>query len=279
MNNRIAAFTAGNPAPKMYAITSGKGGVGKSVIAFNLACHLAQSHRVLLIDGDFYMGSLPVLANAAPVYGLKQVCRGEIDVHHAVVGLFDRLDLLASNGSNWEESLPDVKSLAHLLAALQSVPAAYDYVIIDTASPILPQTSLILHAVDEIILVTTPELTAITDCYALYKILSTHQPGLSASLVINGEDRQDEVEYIYEKFVAMTSQFLGHSPAFLGRLAHDRALVDAVARQQGVMQFAPDSTINRQFAELAHILTGRRQPVIHRENTVNFTAVKADIKE
>jgi hypothetical protein len=45
------------------------------------------------------------------------------------------------------------------------------------------------------------------------------------------------------------------------------------------MQFAPDSTINRQFAELAHILTGRRQPVIHRENTVNFTAVKADIKE
>lgn len=279
MHNRIAALSRGDQLPKTYAIASGKGGVGKSVIAFNLAFHLADNFRVLLIDGDFYMGSQPVLANVAPEYGLKQVCRGEVDLRHAVIPLGEGLDLLASNGSNWEEALPDVKSLARLLSALQAVPAAYDHVIIDTASPILPQTSLILHAVDEVVLVTTPELTAITDCYALYKILSSHQPGLSASLVINEEDRQDEIEYIYEKFVAMTTQFLGHSPSFLGRLANDRALVDAVARQKGVMQYAPESTINRQFAELARALVGCRQPVGQAENTVNFTAAKADIKE
>jgi len=84
--------------PRVYAIASGKGGVGKSVIAFNLAQSLAKNGRILLIDGDFQMGNLHLLANAAPEYGWQGVCLGQTELSEAVRPINDNLDLLASTG-------------------------------------------------------------------------------------------------------------------------------------------------------------------------------------
>jgi len=255
-----------------FAITSGKGGVGKSVIAFNLADHLSANAKVLLIDGDFQTGNLSLLANVIPHYGWQQVCLNRVSLPEAIVKVKENLDLLASAGGTASEAFPDILKMTAFLNSLRHQTAQYDYVIIDTASGILPHTSLILQVVDEVIIVTTPELTSISDTYALYKILTADSSRVFASLLVNQEDRQEEIEYLYEKFVSITDHFLGHSPAFLGSLGYDRALVDAVAHQKGVASFAPNSPINKQFTELIGRLKGSRKQANSKPETININA-------
>ncbi len=275
--NRIGHIAAEKSC--LYAVASGKGGVGKSVIAFNLASYLALSNRVLLVDGDFQMGNLHLLANIAPAYGWQGVCMGRVDPHEAIKPVSDNLDLLASTGGRSDELLPDMQSLATSLNTLRNDITSYDYIIIDTPSGILPHTNLILNAVDEVILVTTPELTSISDCYALYKILISNNNHLTASLLVNREDRKEEVEYIYQKFVTITDQFLGRSPAFFGHLGEDSTLVESVALQQGVADFAPNSPAAKHFAAIAESLLSSRSQVEFNPQTINLNPVGADIKE
>lgn len=282
MHNRVEKLLTDrgvSSKPRLYAFSSGKGGVGKSVITFNLGWTLSRQGRVLLIDGNFQMGNLHVLANAKATRGWQAHLAGRIPFSEAVVPVRDGLDLLPSITEGSQGHFPSLKSLAAALASLRNGAAGYDLILFDTASGILPHTNLILNTVDEIILITTPELTSISDSYALYKILITNNKSLSISLLINREDRPEEVEYIYEKFTAVTGQFLGRSPAFTGSLGEDPALVGAVAGQAAVGEHAPDSRIAAQLAALATAFSGPVRSAGNILQTINLTPVGADIKE
>jgi flagellar biosynthesis protein FlhG len=282
MNNlfrrkEIAGQDSGNP--HLLAVASGKGGVGKSVIAFNLADHLSSRWRILLIDGDFQRGNLHLLGNITAECRWQDICFGRVGFSEAITAVNKRFDLLASSGGLSGETLPDVRSLAAFLGGLRNQCRRYDYVIFDTASGILPHTDLILHAVDQVILVTTPELTSISGCYALYKTLITDNENIFSSILVNHEDREDEIEYIYQKFITITDRFLDHSPVFFGSLSYDRELVEAVARQRRIADYAPDSRINRQLADLAAGLSGEPAGAIFGHKPINLTAPGADIRE
>ncbi len=268
-----------NGSPRLLAVASGKGGVGKSVIAFNVADHLSSRWRVLLIDGDFLRGNLHLLGNIKAEYGWQDICFGRAGFSEAVTAVNEKFDLLASSGALSVEALPDVESLAVFLGGLRNQCRRYDYIIFDTSSGVLPHTGLILHTVDRIILVTTPELTSISDCYALYKTLITDNENIIASLLVNHEDREDEVEYIYQKFIAITNRFLDRSPVFFGSLGYDRELVEAVARQKRIADYAPGSRINRQFADLAVCLSGESTEAGFNRKSINSTALEADMRE
>ncbi|MCP4568315.1 MAG: MinD/ParA family protein [FCB group bacterium] len=276
MNNRLtsALSSADQTEPKLLAIASGKGGVGKSVISYNMADHLARRKRVLLLDGDFHTGNLHLLGNVNPDYGWQDICFGRVSFAEAVVSLADNFDLLASAGGNTENAFPDMPRLAAFLGDLRKLAKDYDYVIIDTASGILPHTNLLLHTVDEVVLVTTPELTSISDCYALYKVLIGDNTNILASLLVNHEDREEELRYIRRKFTAITDRFLNNSPEFFGNLGYDRALVEAVACQRGISDSAPQSTINQHFAVLADHLSGQEIPESFNPETINSAPVR-----
>lgn len=268
MNNRLSfqPMETLPEKPRILAIASGKGGVGKSVITFNLADHLAQNARVLMIDGDFHTGNLHLLGNIIPEYGWQDICSGRSTYADATVSINENFDLLASAGDRTEDAFPEFGRLAEFLKNLRSRTGDYDYILIDTASGILPHTNLLLHTADEVVLVTTPELTSISDCYALYKILVADNENICASLLVNHEDRDAELGYIRRKFTAITDQFLHQSPEFFGNLGYDRALVEAVASQRGISASAPESTINRDFAFLAQRLSGAKQENINRKS-------------
>lgn len=266
-----------NP-PRMIAVASGKGGVGKSIIARNLADLLAQRARVLLIDADFTMGNLHLLANVAPDCGWQSCCGDGLEINDAVTPISPNLNLLASSSRRQDRLFPELHELTAFLAALRRN-ADYDVIIIDTASGLLPHTNLVLGAVDEIILVTTPELTAISDAYVLYKILSSNDGETKASLLVNRENSPEDAQYIYRKFVSVTDQFLGRAPGYLGHLADDPAVTESVARQRALSAFSPESEIIGQFALLIESLFSRRQAVNRVEETTNLNPAGADIRE
>lgn len=258
--NRIKGLT-GDKRPRILAFASGKGGVGKSVIAFNLAERLSQKARVLLIDGDFSTGNLHLLANVAPQHSWQQVVLGECRFGEALIRLNKNFDLLASTTLDQQFSLPDTKSLAYFMGKLQQTASAYDFVIIDTASGIMPQTNLTLHIADEVVLITTAELTAISDCYALYKVLVGNDKNIFASLLINQENKSEEVQYIYQKFCTIASQFLSRTPGFFGCLGTDKTITGAVASQQAVAIYNPQSLIAGEFSRIAGKLLDQRTAV------------------
>jgi flagellar biosynthesis protein FlhG len=264
--------------PRFLAVTSGKGGVGKSVIAHNLADRLSASAKILLVDADFHSGNLHLLANVVPKTTWQNFDFAGGAVAEAVTPIHTNLDLLASSGTGGQ-ALPDINSLALFLKNLRLQTAAYDFVVFDTATGILPQTTLILYRMDEVILVTTPELTALSNSYALYKVLAGDKTHPAIVLLVNQEDRPEELAYIRDKFGVITRQFLGHAPGFLGGLGHDRAMVEAVARQTSMRLIAPESPVNAAFAALAgRLAAGTKADQITWE-TINITALEADIRE
>jgi flagellar biosynthesis protein FlhG len=267
-------FTSG-----MVSIASGKGGVGKSVISYNLARVLSESKKVLLVDGDFQMGNIALLSNIASDFGWTDACNGITEIENCIIKAGDRLDILPSAGAKTEIILPEINALAKSMARLREMLENYDLIILDTASGILPQTNLILNAVDKTILITTPELTSLTDTYAIYKILITNNPNFEASLLINREDRMDDIEYIYQKFTAITDQFLEANPSYLGWIPNDEALVDSVATQKSVFDFAPDSKISQQFLALAGIPAKSEITKNYDRKPLSLSPQGADIKE
>lgn len=280
MTNRWDNATGSNPnshPTRFLAVTSGKGGVGKSVIAYNLADHLSVSARVLLVDADFYAGNLHLLANVAPTAGWPEADFAA-GGGPAVTRISNRLDLLASVCADGP-TLPDTQNLGMFLKQLRTRAADYDFVVFDTATGILPQITMILLSVDEIILVTTPELTALSNSYALYKVLAGNKPDPAIALLVNHEDRPEQLAYIKEKFDAITGQFVGRTPGFLGGLGHDRGMIEAVASQMSLRRLDAENALSAAFALLAGRLAAGEKADQIRWETINITAVKADIRE
>jgi len=263
----------------MIAVASGKGGVGKSIIAYNLADALARNGRVLLVDADFTMGNLHLLANVAPAQGWQSCCgaNGE-KISEAITPLNADLDLLASSVGRHDRLFPEMHELTEFLTALRRS-TKYDVIVIDTASGLLPHTNTILGAVDEVFLVATPELTSISDAYALYKVLIANDRESNVALLVNRANRAEDAEYIYQKFTAITDQFLGRAPRFLGRLSDDPTVTDSVARQSALSAFCPENEITGQFALLIESLFDRRRTVNRVEETTNLKPAGADIRE
>lgn len=281
MKNRLKDIVdkPADKKPRILAFASGKGGVGKSVIVFNLATLLARRSRVLVIDADVQMGNQHLLGNIAPEYGLIDVCNTGMKAADAIVSVNNGPDILASSGSGTAAVLPELPKMARFLSDMRGLLDVYEYIIFDTASGILPHTNLVLNAVDDVVLVTLPELTAISNTYALYKILIGNNANISLSLLVNREDNPEEIQYIYQKFSSLTRQFLRSIPTFCGGLGNSAEFVESVARQKSVYEISPNSLICKQLRRLAQALRGEVAAQSFQRKPLSFTPVGADIKE
>ncbi len=273
---------------KIISIISGKGGVGKTVVALNLAERLAAAGaRVLLVDADLNCGNIHILANTGVTYGLREVMRGELSISEAVVSTEFDFDILAAGGGEalWTEQ--DVASVARAMTEFRAQSDRYDFVVVDNSSGVSKAAALITHASDTALLVLIPELTSISDCYGLYKHLTSSDSDMDCRLLVNRAESADEAEYIRDKLCAMGERFLERTPGYLGYISEDRAFRESVASQTTLAGVSVEGQAVQQVTFLAGNLLRMfnwisEQDHNHPRNnqkTINKTTAMADIRE
>ena len=247
---------------RSIAVTGGKGGVGKSNIAVNLTLELgALKKRVTLLDGDLGLANADLLCGINPEFHLGHFFSRKCSLEQAVVELEENVKLIP--GGSGVEELANF-SLAHhalLLAELQAIEQTSDFFLIDTAAGIGENVTGILRAAAEIIVVTTPEPTAIIDAYATIKNIFQNMPGKKVWLVVNSVVNLRDAEQVFRQLNSAAERFLNSRLAFLGAIPQDDQLAEAVREQIPVVKFAPICPASRSIRLIARALNEKTEQV------------------
>ncbi|MCX6834904.1 MAG: AAA family ATPase [candidate division Zixibacteria bacterium] len=268
--------------PKLVSVLSGKGGVGKSVIALNLAERTAHlGYRTLLVDADLSFGNLHILANVDPADGLDAFAREQKNLSDATVRINDNLALLARSESGPVDELASTQALAALAAKLRSETNRYDLVVIDHGSGITTSATVFANASDINLLILAPELTSIADCYGLCKYLYQSNRAIDCRLLFNRIASDSEAEYVWTRFRAMAEQFLGQTPGLAGALPEDASVRQSVAAQSPISAVAPDSPLLRAMESVISNLgwTVSSPAASTQTREINIVTASADIRK
>ncbi|MBA3440795.1 MAG: MinD/ParA family protein [Pyrinomonadaceae bacterium] len=245
---------------RTIAVTSGKGGVGKSNFAVNVSLELAAlGRRVSLLDGDLALANADVLLGLHPQYHLGHVLAGLRTLDEVVVRVGSGVRLIPG-GSGFEE-LANLSHNQHtrLIAELCAMENDSDFLIIDTAAGIGHNVMDVLRAAAEVVIVTTPDPTAVVDAYATIKVLHNHSPSKPISIVVNDVVGIGDADHIFSQLRSAVSRFLNHEIYHLGTVPRDAELAEAVREQRPVVEYAPDSPSARAFRLIAkHLHTACR---------------------
>lgn len=228
--------------PYSLAVTSGKGGVGKSCLALNLAVGLARhNERVLLVDADFGLGNQALLLGQYPRRTFEEVLTGGCPVEAAVLEGPDGVILLPA-ASDWAgPPWGELACTEEAALALGAFELDFDCIIVDTGAGIGAKVVEVAAAADAALLVTTPEATAVADAYALLKVLVAEGAPLP-QLLVNMAESATEAEQLHVKFAQIARRFLGAQIDNQGYIPLDRYVREAVKRQMSFMQLQPPCT-------------------------------------
>jgi flagellar biosynthesis protein FlhG len=242
------------------AITSGKGGVGKSNVAVNVAVQLAGAGwRVSLLDADLALANADVLLGLNPKYHLGHVLAGERSLDEVIVETPEGLRLIP--GGSGIEGLANLSKAQQrrFIAELTAMEDESDFLIIDTPAGIAHNVTTVLDAASAVIIVTTPDPTAVVDAYATLKVLHRAHPTKAVWLIVNDVVGVGDAEQIFNQIRSAAQRFLQHPLEHLGSIPRDEELSEAVRRQIPVILYAPQSPASRSLRLIA-----KRLEEVHR---------------
>ena len=231
---------------RITAITSGKGGVGKTFLSANLAAALSrQGEKVLVLDADLGLANLDVVLNLFPKITLHDVFTGKNSLDQAIVqapGGF--WVLLAGSGMvEYSRLTPEVRD--QLVDVVDKVRPQFDRILLDTGAGISDVVLYTVSLADEVLVVTTPEPTALTDAYATIKVLATTQGRRDLRLLVNQVTRAGDGRTIRGQLQQVVDRYVSpglNSPVkleFLGEIGTDKTVREAVTRRQLLLEAFP----------------------------------------
>ncbi|MBW2145398.1 MAG: MinD/ParA family protein [Deltaproteobacteria bacterium] len=240
---------------RILAVVSGKGGVGKTNVAVNIAYGLAKrSRRVMVLDADAGLANIDVLLGLSPRYHLGHVFSGQKKLRDIIVrGPAGILILPASSGI---QELTDLNQDQHLslMADLSGLCNDIDVLMIDTGAGISKNVTFFSLLADEIIVLATSEPTSITDAYALMKVLSIKYGEKSFKLLVNAIRNAEEAKDVHWNLSTVAKSFLNISIDYLGYVLHDDNIPRAVRKQRLLMDLYPNSRASLCFEKLIRII-------------------------
>ena len=226
---------------RVVCVASGKGGTGKSILATNLAVLRAKAgERVLLVDFDAGLANAHLLLGLAPEYDLSHVLQGEVGAEDALCEGPEGICLLSGGVGRDVLANPTRRELDRLFKALRPLEGAFDLVIIDHGAGLGYATVTHLAAASTVLLVTNPEVTALSDSYALYKRAHLVNPYIRVGLVVNRSPDQDAAQSAWDRFKGASQRFLGHSPELVGWVPADPAVLRSVEARVPVSLLEPE---------------------------------------
>jgi flagellar biosynthesis protein FlhG len=252
-----------NGAPHITAITSGKGGVGKTFIAANLAAALArQGQRVLVLDADLGLANLDVVLNLFPKITLHDVFSGKAALNDAILpapGGFSVL-LAGSGMVEYSRMTPEVRE--QLQKVIDQVAPRFDHVLLDTGAGISDVVLYTVSLAREVLIVATPEPTSLTDAYATVKVLATTQGRRVVKLVVNQVRHAGEGRTVRQQLQQVLDRYV--SPALdmpirldlMGEIPLDSAVRDSVLRRQLMLEHLPGAPAAIAMVALATKIIG-----------------------
>lgn len=256
MNNIKQKTTA-----RVITITSGKGGVGKSNVAINLGIQLKKmGQRVIILDADFGLANIEVMFGAIPKYNLRDTIEGKRNLREIITE--GPLGVKFISGGTGVEGLSNLNKvqLGNLLRGMAELDEIADVIIVDTGAGISDSVLEFVAAGSEVLLVTTPEPTSLTDSYSLLKALN-HYSGFSKQnteirIIANKVSNMIEGRNLFTKLNLVTEKFLEMSLGFLGAVPMDEQIIKAVMQQTPISISYPNSKSAKSFEKLASELAG-----------------------
>ncbi len=234
------------PLGKVLAVTSGKGGVGKTFVSANLAAALAKrGQRVLVLDADLGLANLDVVLNLYPKITLHDVFTGKAKIEEAIIrapGGFSVL-LAGSGMVEYSRLTPEVRD--DFLRIISGLIPHYDVVLLDTGAGISDVVLFAVSLASVVLVVATPEPTSLTDAYATIKVLAGQQKRANIHMVINQTARLGDGRAITSQLQQVLDRFVVSEPGRGVRLVHlgdipaDPSVRQAVMRRQLMMQTMP----------------------------------------
>jgi len=235
-----AAMTP-NP-PLLISVTSGKGGVGKTSLVVNLALMLTgQNRRVLVMDCDLGLANVDILLNLAPAKNLFDVLKGTIELGDAVINTDFGFDVLPASSGVSEMANISAGEQGRLLTLLSRLFRMYDLVLLDTGAGISSAVIRFNQVANENILLVTPEPTAITDAYALTKVLCNRIGRKRIHLLVNMVEDENEGQRVANHLSSVIHRFLEVESIYLGHVVRDDRVQQAVRKRQAFCRLFPDS--------------------------------------
>ena len=250
LKNIVASSGSSNPKTKFIAVTSGKGGVGKSTISVNMAVLLAEyGYKTALFDADIGLANLDVLLNVRCSKNILNVLKGECSLDEIIAPIQKNLILIPGDSGDeilkysdqfiYERFMEETASLNDL-----------DYIIVDTGAGIGENTRLFLNAADEVIVVTIPDPAAITDAYATIKITSAFKD--EVFMILNMVKNANEARMIFDKINKVAGNNIPNNfkLSLLGNIPNDKNIAKSIRSRTIYVQEYPSSLSAVDFKEI-----------------------------
>jgi flagellar biosynthesis protein FlhG len=246
---------------RITAVTSGKGGVGKTFLSANLASALTRcGERVLVLDADLGLANLDVVLNLFPKITLHDVFTGKHTLEEAILPAPGGFSVLLAGSGMVEYSRLTSDVREKLLAVIETVRPRYDRVLLDTGAGISDVVLFTVSMADDVLIVATPEPTSMTDAYATVKVLATTQQRRRLQVLVNQVQRQGEGRAVVGQLQQVMDRFVNVNidppPVRLepiGEVPADPAVRDAVQKRQLLLEAYPGS----QAAQALMAIAGR----------------------